>query len=441
MLSPGLLAILAPLLIGGALFLPLHFVLLARYPLVVFPGLWEIGGVRFDPTDLVMAATVLGLVLRRQLATGLRDGGIPYLRSWLLLGFMASLAFVKAPMNEQYLGEPLRVAYQLFRYSWGLILFYPLCALLLTDRKKVETAALIVVMAGDLCGLKAIPQGYSGMLANSFFHTGNAFVGALMIPFVLSAAMLLRGNQRTPLRLFYLISFLVMGRAILFTGSRGGVLASLAAFSVLAGCLFLRSDLRPRLFRGMAAATLAVVVLLVLKPDVLERPTVKTALSAREGTQAGTMQWRFQHRWPHFIEIIKENPWFGTGSAVDGTLGERANTPHNGYLTIAVRSGIPVLLGYLLFAGRAIRDGMRSALRRSATDQNTGLLLLGLVAGLSGLLVHNLVDSTIRVGFAADLFWLICAVTASAPKWVGEESQEMVEEEDSLVGHPRVVRV
>jgi O-antigen ligase len=163
-----------------------------------------------------------------------------------------------------------------------------------------------------------------------------------------------------------------------------------------------------------AIAGLLGVVVLAAKPDLLERPTVKRMLSASEGTEADTFQWRLQERWPHFWRIVQQNPWFGVGTDVDLSLGPDANTPHNGYLAIALIYGLPALGVILTFAVLGIRSGVR-VYRRGAYRRQS-VFGITIAAALIGVLIHNIDDATLQQAFIGKVFWLLIGLALAVAR-------------------------
>lgn len=435
-MSSSLLAPVLVLAAGLALALaaPLYSLLIADLLLGTWPVGWEVGGVLLDPADLVLVSLLLGLVLRGRLSWPLQ---VPYLRLWLLLGVALSAAYVTSPLSQEYLTNPVRIAYQLYRYCWRPILFYPLTALLLCRRDRFQIALVVIVLTGDLCALQGLPDGYAGLRASGPFGTANELGAALVVPIVAALALLLiRPSRKT--WLLALASLPLLLRTFLFTGSRGAFAGVLVGMALMLGFLLRSPALRPRIARLALAAAGLGLVLAVVKPGLSQRPNVQRLLTLSEGAEASTFQWRIEERWPHFWRIAVAHPWLGTGTIVDPSLGDRANTPHNGYLAIAVQSGFPALALYLIFAITAVANSLR--LRQVRGDPRLSALGVANAAALVALLAHSVVDSTLLMPFVSKLFWLHTAFAAVALRQPalflapGEAQQEEVPEELALPG-------
>jgi hypothetical protein len=451
-----------------ALRAPLHWLLLIDLALVVYPGEWLVSRVHVDFTDIILVALVAGIFLRPEYRRALRhwrrphttislslfvlttfgllalllvriQGGfgrlaeqsdlanlflaglgiqlliealrwrLPYLWLWLALGVLLTAAYVMAPINAPYFEGPASVTYQVYRYCWRPLLYYPLGVLLLRDRRQLESAFLVIVLCGATCSLMAFSQGFSGAEATGPFPTKNGLGGALIMPFLFGIAALFHIESAWPWRL-HLLSVLIIARGLLFAGSRGAFVAVLGGLVFLMGWMLLRQRSRSRALRFLAVGSLLAVFTAALLPDFLQRPNIQHLLTTSRGTQDDNMRWRMQERWPHFWHKIMDNPWLGVGTDIDSTLGDSAITPHNGYLGVAVVSGLPSMFLLVGLTLMAMANGMR-IFRRSKTywQQVTGLAI---TASLVGLLVHNVVDQTFKLAFAVKVLWILAGSAA-----------------------------
>lgn len=402
-----------PLLAIGA-FAPPIWLLCADLVLSVIDERWDLGGVWVDPTDLTLAALVLCLAVRPAVRQRLRRFPVPYLWLWVTLGVLASIAYLSAPQNQQYLTDPVRFVYQLYRYAWKPFIFYPVAIIMLSERSSLRAVLVAMIVAADLACLPAILQGYAGERAMGPFNAPNILGGALVVP----AILCLSGLIATPLRsrsaaAFYVISGLLIVRAVTFSGSRGAFAAILAGAAVLLIGALPRRRARSRMLRVIGMGVLATMAVFILKPNLLERPTIERMLSLGGGANDATMQWRAEERWPHFVAIVEAHPWFGVGTATDTALGyDDGNTPHNGYLAMALVNGIPALLVFLALIACALRDAQVLARRGKQVVQH--VFAVTVAACLVGVLVHNYVEVTFDHTLVGKLLWILVALAAIA---------------------------
>ena len=151
---------------------------------------------------------------------------------------------------------------------------------------------------------------------------------------------------------------------------------------------------------------------------------------AEEAEHGSTLQWRREQRWPHFLEQVRRHPWLGVGTDVDLSLGDEGNTPHNGYLSIAVTHGVPALALFLLLVADALREGRFAS--RHAREEWQRPMAVAVSAALVGVLVHNLVDGTFMVPPVIQGFWMFAAIAAR----LGQEARHPREAADTAMARP-----
>lgn len=407
----SLIAILGILMVL-ALRAPPHFLLAVDLLLVAYsPGQWHLAGVMFDPSDLVFAFLLASVALNPRSWQSLQR--IPYLGLWFLLGAVLSLSYVASPLSSEYMTDPARVTYQLYRYAWKPILYYPLAAMLLSEVRPARIILFTLIATGALCALQSIPQGYSGLRAGGPFGIqANALGAVLTVPIVLSTLMLLVASGSLQLRAILVGVLLLLARGILFTGSRGAIAATVAGCGIGALLLTVLPKTRYLMMRIGGPAVLGAAILLLI-PGALERPTLKRALSVTEGTSAETLRWRLEERWPHFLQEALENPYLGTGTEIDPSLGIGGNTPHNGYIAIAAKRGFPAAVIYLIFAFLGIRNSLRLIYTRRPNRWGAAIGII-CAASISAILVHNIVESLFEFPFIAKVFWIYVALASVA---------------------------
>lgn len=388
-------------------------------------GVWALGFLRITPNDLMVILIFLGILVRGR-TSARRLLSLPWLWPWLALAVLFSISYVVAPINQRTLTGPERYAYQLFVYCWRPLLYYPICLLLLRSPKRAYAVAYFTVAAALIAAVEAIQQGYAGVSsAPGPFRTGNQLGGVLIIPFVLCFAGALL--PRTRWQLFFSLAGLgILLRAFLFCGSRGGQMAAFAGCAFFGAVMLTRSLGRRRIKTLAPFALIVLVAALPAIPIIMSRPTVAHALTVTEGSKASTMQWRMQQRWPHFWGIALANPLFGIGTAVDTRLGPKANTPHNGFLSMLVTYGFPAFFLILFFAFRSIRNGLVLYWRSPNPDHRA--FGLTLAAAMVGILTHQMVEVTLTAPFTFKIFWMFVAISELALRWPDDNDELSVDD-------------
>ena len=346
-----------------------------------FGGLVSLGGSGFGSASSLLGLVVaLGLLLRR---AGGRTAPVPLSATvplWLMFLGVVGASVLWSIHPEQTLSGFLTMA--------SLIGLYVLLALSRVDRsalRRVEngllTGALLVLCYGlyQLVVLGGLPRSGRG---TSSERLGNDLLGpnheavALLLPLLLALS---RAVTRPTLagRLGYgaLSGSFLLG--ILMTGSRGGVLAAVAAVVVMA---FAHRPGGRRLWAYLAAGLVVVAVVLVFHPGGIAQREV-----AAESSSGRTDIWRVGlaacpeyclagSGWGTFADVYNETQASVPQAQVQSATGLEA---HDVWLLVAIELGLP---GLVLF-GLAIVVTVGEALRLPAWCRGPSL------AGLVGTLV------------------------------------------------------
>lgn len=419
LLSMGTLLVLVVLGAVFILFLPIWWIILFDLTTVPLFGNWSIGFLRIGPNDLLVGFILLAILLRGRRSEEWRLGKLPLFVPWLALLILLCCSYYLAPINQRNLTDPIRVVYQLARYCARPVAYFLIASILLRSARRAYTVCYFVVIGAVLCSLSAIQQGYAGMAAAPGpFRTGNQLGGVLVIPLLMSLAGLVFPRNRFHL-IFSFVSFGLMARAMLFCQSRGAMVACLGGGLVF-GALLLSRELGRRRLKWLSPFALVATILLIpALPFILGNRFVSHAVSAADGSKASTMQWRMEERWPHFWAIALDNPLFGVGTAVDLSLGPKANTPHNGFLSLLVMWGFPAFGILMFFAFRTIFTGCR--LFWHAPNPDHRIFGLSVAAGIAGILTHQLVEVTLNAPFTFKVFWILVATTELAKRWPDDD--------------------
>jgi hypothetical protein len=378
---------------------PMRVVIAGALVASVFPGDWELAGVRVDLVDLGLAAIFLRFYLRRDA----REGHVPHFWLWLTFGTLASVAYLIASGAQGYLTSPAAIVYQLYRYCWKTIVFYPLAALYVRDSRSQTVLLVAMIGAADFCAVQGILQGYGGLEPVGTLGQKNELAGAILIPMIFAVKGLLLPESRR-LRRFYFVSSAILARALLISGSHGAFIAGVLSGGLLCVAALRVPGARPRVTRLGFATMLGIVLLVAWNPEIGERPALKYTLSSHDET----FSWRVEERWPHFWKLMWERPFFGWGSDVDLNLGTIANTPHNGFLSVGVKYGVPAAVTFTLFIGAWIWTSIRKFLASRKPEQR--MLAAAMAASAIAFVVHNAADSTVGLPFVSIQLWLLMGV-------------------------------
>jgi O-antigen ligase len=233
-------------------------------------------------------------------------------------------------------------------------------------------------------------------------------------------------------RILLAVAATIMGAAVAFTGSRGGMLSFgfVVMFVLLMRVIFRegQDDTGTSATSGLARyvgafvlaiAVLAVVFTLVLflgGNDQLLRGTGAVAAGAEISTG------RF-HFWPVALKIFLEHPLFGSGFdsfAVAFTRFDtwpgifRVEQAHNDYLQTLSDSGVAGFICIMTFILLLFSRGLRVV--RESRDYRR-YAAIGALAGCFGVLVHSFFDFPLRTYSNSFFFLLLAAIaTVSIPE-------------------------
>ncbi len=389
-----------------SVFAPLYVLLLLALVCSALPFEWLVGGTQVGPEDIALLFLIPLLLVRARGSLLVAWRGLPYRRTWLLLVILSAVAYSTAPTSHQYFTTLPATAYQILRYSIRELMFYPLAAFLLVDKSKVTRALVAVLLVVDCSALLSVWQGWQDVTAHGLFDRN--VTGSVYLLAFLSCLVAILSVRTALSRMFILASLLLMLRALLFAGSRGSWAGIAAGSSFLLFFLVRTGPWRRRLVRWSGAALVAVLLTLVVKPDLFDRPNVQRLLTLSAPMQEDTFNWRREVAWPHFWNLALQNPWLGRGVAYDLSLGQDTNTPHNSYLAIAVSRGFPVLALYLFFSIATIAAGL--AMFRKARDDWFGPVGLVGASFLVGIWLNGVVDTLLEVPFTLSVLWMVQGV-------------------------------
>jgi O-antigen ligase len=387
--------------------------------LPIYAALVPIGGVfalplpfPFNSITSVVGALAIGAIAAHLLLY--RRGRIPTMpvAMWLLFVGWSALTVAWAIDQPDALGELVM--------AMPLVLLVLLAALVPIGPGDIRWLRTSIALGGAAIGAYALTLVVSGAAlpvhgaAERFSLAGdpaasnpNQLAAALLLPMLAALDMVVdptRGKSRRAERAFGLVATWLTAIAIVLSGSRGGVMAALAAL-VLALLLYhrwrptLRPTVRSTVAVGGAVVTtlLAVATMLVVFfPDARATSIVISDPVRRLATSETGASGR-EEIWAVAMLACRQHCGVGAGlggfpSAYDEALpfsGVHRNVgsdrpAHNVYLEIAVETG---LIGVVLFAlaiaaeWRVLRRGSQRALAPALAAAIVGMLAVDLFEG------------------------------------------------------------
>lgn len=259
----------------------------------------------------------------------------------------------------------------------------------------------------------------------SFVNRHN-FAAYMEMTLALPLGMMLTGAVPRDKKLLYITGIVLMGSALLLSGSRGGLIAMLAGV-----CLLLVLTTETRGYRSIALkAGLSTLMALAVIAGAFFVGGETSFTRFAETANSGEVTTDRSHIWSITSRVIIGNLPLGGGlgafgqaySPYDDLSGlERVEQAHNDYLQIAADAGIVgVAVGFLflflLFRQARSSTAVKNTFRRGVA--------VGAASGIFAVLVHSLFDFVLHTTAVSVLFLAMMALLIAA----GREYRDDIED-------------
>lgn len=405
-------------------------------------GLGDIAQV--TPVDVVLLNGVrgllplaIGLTLLAQLVLDRRLPAFPHqmrlpFAAWLLVLLLSA---VLAPTNR------FDALAALARPTAGALLAWSTFALCKTRHRWVIVAravalgGLAIAMVGlaEAGGIRPVEQWLASVhegkvpigdvprIASTLSHPNvAAMVLELSLPLVVAWIWTAARHWRTPLAAGALSNAL----ALVLTFSRAGIVAGLAALTVMGGLSVARGDRHRVVTLGLVALAVPAALVCAAKADPgLDRRLNAELTATNPATSLSTTQPTRYEYWLVAWDMLRDYPWLGVGpdnyrwrfASYSGVAADNLGIhAHNQYFEALADTGVLGLLalGWLLLRllRRAI-DGVRSTAGGQDWPWRAGVL-----ASLTAWLLHATLDDFERFWPTSVAFWLIVGLCLRLPE-------------------------
>ncbi|HEY0460345.1 MAG TPA: O-antigen ligase family protein [Pyrinomonadaceae bacterium] len=322
--------------------------------------------------------------------------------------------------------------------------FFGACFVYISSAQRLRKIVTMVIIFGAIMAFFGIlqrlasPEGIYGWrptpqaIPFASFVNQHHFAAFMEMIIGLTLALLVGKATEKDKRLLLVIAIVLMGIAILLTGSRGGVLSLLGVlgFVLLTNILrkadedaeeeLSKEEKRARFKRNLAIVGGGLGLLVVLFGAVLllggDAPLTRgVGFTSQEDVSSGRL-----HFWSIAVQIFKDYPILGAGLDTYGTAfpfydtwngNFRVEQTHNDYLQTLADAGIIGFLCIAAFIFLLFKQGLQrigaehSHFRRSVA--------VGAMAGCLGVLIHSFFDFPLRTPANA-FFFLLFVVFATA---------------------------
>jgi len=317
------------------------------------------------------------------------------------------------------------------------ITFFAACLTFLNNEGRIKKAVLMVIIFGAMMAFLGIlarlanPDAIYGLRKTAQaigfgpFINQHHFAAFMEMTSGVAFGLLLGKRTGRDKRVLLAIAVVIMGLAVVFTSSRGGMLGFLAAFAFVGLLNFFsgrwseekRNELGGAARQKVAiAAGGAALILLIFGAALMlganEELFRGIGISEiHDGVSNGRA-----HFWPIALRIFLEHPILGAGLDAFGVAFTRFDSwngflrveqAHNDYLQTLSDAGLAGFACVAAFIYLLFRKGVE------AIGNSTGFLrdaAIGALAGCFGILIHSFFDFPLRTPSNPFFFLLLCAV-------------------------------
>jgi len=288
---------------------------------------------------------------------------------------------------------------------------------------------------GRIYWIRGLEQGGSiyGPYVNRNHYAGLLEM-LLPFPLVLAATRLTNGNRKIVVAG---IAALMAG-SIFLSGSRGGMAAFVAQMVVLAVFMLRKREgsWKQPLMLG-AFLAMVIVFLVWIGGNELTQRLISVHSEAREELSGGVRLTIDRD----CFHMLAKRPFLGWGLGTFPIVYPEfrsfyttffVNQAHNDYLQLLVETG---LAGFSIAAWFLVLVFRRAAGKlKNWTETASGALTVAALLGCVGILVHSFLDFNLQIPANAALFYVLCAVAASAP--LQESQRRRVVRRHNLIVQP-----
>lgn len=318
------------------------------------------------------------------------------------------------------------------------LVFFAACLTFIDSSKRLKKTVLFVIIFGALMAFFGIlqrlanPEGIYGVRPTPYavpfgsFVNQHHFAAFMEMTIGVTLGLLYNKSTKKDKRLLLVIAVVIMGIALVFTSSRGGILSLFGVIGFITLISFLRrntdedetEEATPKSSFQSKFALIGggLALILVLFGSILllgggESLTRGIGFISQSDISNGRA-----HFWSVTLQIIRDYPLFGAGLNAYGIAFTRYDTwngslrieqAHNDYLQIFADAGIFGFLCALAFVYFLFKQGLEKI--NQTTDRFRRGVAAGALAGCFGILLHSFFDFPLRT--PSNAFYFLTLVT------------------------------
>ena len=328
-----------------------------------------------------------------------------------------------------------------------LLIFFAAAYTFINSRHRLRKIVLTIIISGTVMAFFGIlqrlanPEAIYGVrpvaqaIPFSSFVNQHHFAGFMEMTLGLTLALIFGRAAGKDKNIFYIFAAVIMGIAVIFTSSRGGMISLLGVtgFVILAFFLQKRKDAQTdfeedepesNFRRNLYLFGGGLIFLVVLFGSVL-------LLGGDESLLRGIGMTNPQddisngrtHFWSIALQIFKDYPILGAGLDSFGTVFPRYDTwngtfrienAHNDYLQILADAGIIGFLCIIFFVVLFFRQSLKIITNTENSFRQSAAI--GATAGCFGIFLHSFFDFPLRTTSNFFFFLLLVVIATSSMK-------------------------
>lgn len=347
----------------------------------------------------------------------------------ILIGLIQMLPLRSADVAAGLLSIPASSALSLDPYTTrfaviqlGVYLIFFAAALTFIDsQQRLRKMVLLIIIFGALMAFFGIlqrlanPEGIYGVRLTPYavpfgsFVNQHHFAAFMEMTIGVTLGLLYNKSTKRDKRLLLVIAVVIMGIALVFTSSRGGILSlfGVIGFVTLANLLQKKTDEddapKSSFQNKLALVGGGLALIVVLFGSILLLGGGDSLTRGIGFINQNDISNGRSHFWSVALQIIRDNPILGAGLDSFGVAFTRYDTwngllrveqAHNDYLQIFADGGILGFACAAAFIYFLFRQGLEKI--NGTTDRFRRGVAVGALAGCFGILLHSFFDFPLR---------------------------------------------
>ena len=325
-----------------------------------------------------------------------------------------------------------------------LAVFFAAAYTFINSQKRLQKIVLTIIISGTAMAIFGILQRLANPAAIygirpagqaipfASFVNQHHFAGFMEMTLGITLALIFGKAVKKDRQIFYIFAAVIMGMAVVFTSSRGGMISMLGVTGLVILAVFLQKkkkiktadgedEIESNFSRNIYLFGGGLTFIVILFGSVLLLGGDQSLMrgiglvNAQDDLTGGRT-----HFWSVALQIFKDNPIFGAGldafatafpkyDTWNGTF--RVENAHNDYLQILADTGILGFICVLSFIVLFFKQSLKTIV--SSLDNFRRSAAIGATAGCFGILLHSFFDFPLRTTSNA-FFFLTLVVIATA---------------------------